>query len=164
MENKKILFFIDSLKKIGGAEQMFIDQANYFEKKGLDVFFALSYSVYRSNDFSKELQIKNSVKYFKFKKLSDLRSYFKLYRYVKKNNIEIIYSYLDYSNNIARLFKFIYPKIKVIIVEPGDPRRKTKKMRIFDFFSNFFVYKIFAMGCSVEKQLNNYLWIHKKKD
>ena len=31
MERKKrILFFIDSLKSIGGAEQMFIDQANYF--------------------------------------------------------------------------------------------------------------------------------------
>ena len=36
-------------------------------------------------------------------------------------------------------------------------------MRIFDWFANFFVYKIFAMGSAIEKQLIVYLKIHKRK-
>ena len=73
----RILFLLDSLKVIGGAEQMYIDQANYFYQQGLDVFFALSYSWPRKNDFSSELKLGHPVAYFRFKSILDIVNYFK---------------------------------------------------------------------------------------
>lgn len=162
MRKDHILFFIDSLKSIGGAEQMFIDQANYFAKIGVPTYFALSYSL-KKDDFSKELELKNPVAYFLFKNILDIKSYFKLKKYIKQNNIKILYSYLDYSNMVARIMKFFMPSLKVIIVEPGDPGRKKKWMRQFDWALNFFVYKIFAMSDAISEHLIAYLKIHRKK-
>lgn len=157
-----ILFFIDSLKSIGGAEQMFIDQANYFASVGIPTYFAMSRSSKRQ-DFSGNLKINNQPAYFLFRNIFDIGSYFKLRNYIKINNIKILYAYLDYSNMVARMAKLFLPSLKVIIVEPGDPRRKAKWMRFLDWFLNFGVYKVFAMSDAIGDQLVAYLGIHKKK-
>lgn len=157
------MFFIDSLKSIGGAEQMFIDQANYFSEKGIDVFFALSHAYPNPKDFSSKIRIHKKVAYFRFKTLHDIRSYLAFRRYIKIHKIDVLYSYLDYSNNIARMMKFFLPRLRVCIIEPGDPRRKTTKMRVFDWCMNFFTYKIFAMSGAVRDQLCAYLKVHSRK-
>lgn len=162
MKKENVLFFIDSLKSIGGAEQMFIDQANYFAKVGVPTYFALSHSLKR-DDFSKELELKNPVAYFLFENILDIKSYFKLKKYIKQNNIKILYAYLDYSNMVARIMKFFMPSLRVIIVEPGDPGRKTRWMRQLDWLLNFFVYKVFAMSDAISEHLIAYLKIHRKK-
>lgn len=162
IDRGNILFFIDSLKSIGGAEQMFIDQANYFAKVGVPTYFALSHSRERK-DFSKNLNLANPVAYFFFKNIFDISSYLKLRKYIKQNNIKVLYAYLDYSNMVARMMKFFVPGLRIIIVEPGDPGRKTTWMRILDWFLNFGTYKVFAMSDAIRDRLIEYLSIHKKK-
>lgn len=159
---KRILFFIDSLKRIGGAEQMFIDSANYFHKEGIDVHFGLSHSPDQPDNRG-ELHIGKEPVYFFFNTPFNLQEHLRLRKYIKDNDIKVLYPYLDYSNNVGRIQKLFSPKVRVVIVEPGDPRRKSKKMRIFDWFTNFLVYKVFAMGDAVRDLLIDYLGIHKKK-
>src|SRR3989344_6672235 len=104
---KKILFLIDSLKAIGGAEQMFIDQANYFSDQGVEVY-AASTLAGRSNHFSRNLSKSVHFIEFNFKSAFDFREYFKLRKYLKQNGIKIVYSFLDFSNVVARVGK-VFP-------------------------------------------------------
>jgi glycosyltransferase involved in cell wall biosynthesis len=164
MKEKRILYFIDSLKRIGGAEQMFIDSANYFyNEAGIDVHFGLSHSPDRPDNRG-EPKIGRDPVYFYFKGAFDIKEHLRLRKYIKENDIKVLYPYLDFSNNVGRVHKiFFNPFVRVVIVEPGDPRRKTKKMRIFDWLANFFVHKVFAMGGAIKEHLDNYLGIHKRK-
>jgi glycosyltransferase involved in cell wall biosynthesis len=157
-----ILFFIDSLKRIGGAEQMFIDSANYFHKEGIDVHFGLSHSPDRPDNRG-ELRIGREPVYFFFKSVFDIKEHLRLRRYIKVNKIKVLYPYLDYTNNVGRVQKLFSPSVRVVIVEPGDPRRKTKKMRAFDWLANFLTYKVFAMGSATKNHLVDYQKIHQKK-
>ena len=159
---KKILFLIDSLKAIGGAEQMFIDQANYFAVKGIEVH-AASVLAGRSNYFSRNLSGSVHFTDFNFRSVFDVREYFKLTRYLKQNDIKIVYSFLDFSNVIARFSKFLYPSLRVVIIEPGNPFRRSKLMRLFDWISGFWIYKFFAISLDVQGRLISYLAIYRKK-
>lgn len=160
--NQKILFCIDSLKTIGGAEQMFIDQANYFASIGIEVHFAVSHSQKR-DDWSTALHIGRPVQYFFFDSVFDWESHKALRAYIREHDIPVLYSYLDYTNMISRVAKLFLPKVRLVVVEPGDPRRKTAKMRVLDQLTGFWVYKIFAMGEAVKDHLLAYQPMHGKK-
>lgn len=161
-DNKKILLLIDSLKAIGGAEQMFIDQANYFAEKGIEVYAASVLSG-RSNHFRKNLSPRVHFTEFQFGSFFDFKQYLKLSKYLKHNDIKLIYSFIDFSNFIARIGKIIYPRVKVVIIEPGDPNRRTKIMLFFDWIFNFLVYKIFAVSDDVKARLVAKFPVHKNK-
>src|SRR3989344_5451146 len=159
---KKILFLIDSLKAIGGAEQMFIDQANYFAEKGIEVH-AAGILVGRSNHFSRNLSRAVHFTEFNFKSAFDFREYFKLRKYLKQNGIKIVYSFLDFSNVVARLSKFFYPSLRVVIIEPGNPLRRSGRALFFEGLLNFLVFKIFAVSDDVRDKLVFKFPIHKRK-
>lgn len=159
----RIVFLLDSLKSIGGAELMFIEQANYFQSQGVPTYFAVCHSQKRDNDFSGKLELGKPVAYFFFKNILDLKSYWQFSRYIKKNRIKILYPYLDYSNIIGRIMKIFNPGLRVVIVEPGDPFRKKPWMRKLDWWLNFGVYKIFAMSETIADSLKGYLKIHRHK-
>lgn len=161
-KNKKILFLIDSLKAIGGAEQMFIDQANYFATKSIEVH-AGSVLAGRSNYFNRNLSSAVHFTEFSFQSAFDIREYFRLVKYLKKNDIKIIYSFLDFSNTVSRICKLFYPAAKIAIIEPGNPFRRGKLPRFFEWFFDFLVYQIFAISIDVQKRLISYLAVHRKK-
>lgn len=163
-EVRRVLFVIDSLGKIGGAERMFIDQANYFARKGIEVHFATVVAHKDPGAFDAELNIGRDVRHYRFTSLVMIREHLRLRSYMRKHGIIVVYSYLDFSNTVARIHKMLFnPFIRVIIVEPGDPRRKTPRMRLFDRVANFFVYKVFAMGGAVRDNLLEYLPVHRTK-
>ena len=161
-KNKKILFLIDSLKAIGGAEQMFIDQAEYFTKDGIEVYAASVLSG-RSNHFSRNLSSAVHFTEFNFKSFFDVREYFKLAAYLRKNDIKIVYSFLDFSNIIARILKIFRPSARIVLLEPGSPLRRSKVMRTIEWPMDFLVYKILALSNDVRDKLVSYLSIHSKK-
>src|SRR3989344_5945764 len=159
---KKILFLIDSLKAIGGAEQMFIDQANYFAEKGIEVH-AAGVLAGRSNHFSINLSKKVHFTELNFRSTFDIREYFKLAKYLRKNDIKTVYSFLDFSNVVARLSKLFYPNARMVIIEPGNPLRRNNATLFFEGVLNFLVFKIFAISDDVRDKLVLKFPFHKKK-
>ncbi len=162
-KQKKILFLIDSLKAVGGAEQMFIDQANYFFGKGIEVYMATVLPTARVGDFFKALSPGIKKTEFHFRGFFDVKEYFKLRRYLSENKIDIIYSFLDFSNIIARALKILRPRTRIVLVEPGSPLRRGKIMRILEWPMDFLVYKILALSNDVRDKLISYLSVHRKK-
>lgn len=149
----KILFLINNLK-IGGAENVFVSQANYFYKQGIDVDFGVLADS-RGNNFIDQLKIGHGLIQFK--------SYLELSKFIKSENIRVVYATLDKANNYARAIKIFNPNIFVAIRESGMADRKTWKIKLLDFILNFFVDKIIAVSKEVRQSLVKYQKIHAEK-
>lgn len=97
--NKKILFLITDFNG-GGAENVFVQLANYFSMKYEVHFMVLSASG------PNLLNLKSNIKLVELKKKSSIFSIFKINQYIKKNNINIAIGTLAmaYAISVANLF------------------------------------------------------------
>jgi len=160
---KKILFLINSLK-IGGAEKVFVKQANGLLEKGFDVYFGVLEPKEGPLTFFDNLKVeKNKYFCFNLKNLYDLKGYKKIAVFTKENKIDIIYSTLPAANLAARLAKLFNPKLKVIIREANVARVKSLKMKAADILLFPFTFRIIAVSQAVKKSLEKYLFFGKGK-
>lgn len=162
-KKNKILFLINKLG-IGGAERVFIKDANALLEKGFDVYFAFLFGRREDQTLLSELKIDNqNIFYCGLKGIGDFSGVKKLANFVKKNNIQKIYSTLNESNIIARLIKIFDPKIKVFIREANIAGPKPLHFKILDMIFNFFATKIICVSSEVLASLKAYQPFHKHK-
>jgi glycosyltransferase involved in cell wall biosynthesis len=147
----RILQIIDSLDA-GGAEKMAVSYAN-----------ALSYRIEFSGLVATRKQgplleqINDSVKYLFLdkKKSVDLKSVFKLRKFVIENEVEIIHAHST-SFFTATVLKFTYPKIKIVWHEHyGARANQSRTDNLVLLFSSLF----FSSVIVVNKQLK--IWVKK---
>lgn len=153
----KILFLINSLK-IGGAEIVFIKLSEYLKNQGYDVFLGTTDSVIlnKKKDLFSELQ-------FPIQNLLDFKGFWKLIRFVKENEIDVVCSTLDRANIVSRILKLFIPSLKVVIRESGTADRKSIKLKIFDIVLNLFCDKIIAVSDEVKETILEYQSFYRKK-
>jgi len=154
----KILLLINNLK-IGGAEIVFIKLSEYLKKLGYPTFLAITKEPeLNSGDFlipgAITLPIHN---------LLDIEGYRRIIKFIKQNEIDIIYSTLDYANIISRTIKIFLPSLRVFIRESGTADRKTIKLKFLDIILNLFCNKIIAVSEEVRKTLIAYQPFCKNK-
>ncbi|PLX26225.1 hypothetical protein C0580_00325 [Candidatus Parcubacteria bacterium] len=150
--SKKILFLINNLN-LGGAENVFVDQANYLAANGLHVYFGVLNSSDKEN-FSGRLQM--DVIDFGFKGIFDVMSYKKLGSFIKEKKINCVYSTLDNANIASRLANAFNHDSCVIIRESGMADRKSWKIKLLDKFLNHFADRIIAVSHQVKDSLLEY--------
>ena len=156
MNNKKILFLINKLG-VGGAEKVFIKDANALIKDGMNIHFAFLYGGEEDQTLIKDLDIgRENIFYPRFRKLFDFGAFLKFSSYVKKNEINVIYSTLDESNIISRFIKIFNPSIEVIIREANVAFSKPFWFKFIDLILNIFVKKIISVSSEVKKSLEKY--------
>ncbi|MBT6691330.1 glycosyltransferase [Candidatus Parcubacteria bacterium] len=153
---KKVLFLVNSLQ-IGGAENAFVKQANYFSKQGIKVYFGVL-STSNKKNFQDQLQVK--IRDFGFQGIFDVQAYQKLKAYIKKHDIDIVYSTLDNANIVARVAKLFCPGLFVVIRESGMANRKSWKIKLSDLILNFLANKVIAVSSHVKDSLKAYQFLH----
>jgi glycosyltransferase involved in cell wall biosynthesis len=109
---KNILFLTNKLL-IGGAEMVMLSQANSLDAEKYKVFFGLLYNTNQENTLYHKLKTKR-IFHFGFSRLFDIKGFFKFYRFLKKNKIEIIVSALFEANLVARILGRLVG-VKIII-------------------------------------------------
>ena len=150
--NKKILFLINNLN-LGGAENVFVDQANYLAANGFQVYFGVLSSNNKDN-FSGQLRMEPIN--FSFRGVFDIGAYKRLANFIEDKKINCVYSTLDNANIAARVANAFNHKSCVIIRESGMADRKSWKIKLLDKFLNHFVDKIIAVSPQVKDSLLTY--------
>ncbi len=152
----KILFLINKLG-VGGAERVFIKDANALMEKGFDVYFAFLFGKIGDQLLLSELNLDNhKLFYCGSSGIYDLKAIKKLSNFVREKNIETVYSTLNESNIIARFIKIFNPKIKIFIREANIAGPKPFHFKILDVVFNFFVEKIICVSSEVLDSLRAY--------
>lgn len=163
MENKKVLFLINKLG-VGGAERVFIKDSNFLSRESVQIFFAFLYGSEDDQVLLKDVEItKEKIFYSYFKKFFDVKAFFRLSDFIKKNKIKVVYSTLDESNIIARLLKLFNPKIDVVIREANVADPKPFSFKVLDVIFNLFVKKIICVSEEVRLSLLKYQPFFKSK-
>lgn len=157
----KILFLINSIK-VGGAEKVFVNQANALQEMGFDIYFGVLEEKRGHLSFFDNLR---ADKYFcfDFKSLYDLGVYKRILKTINDHQIEIIYSTLPAANLIARIVKIFKPKLRVIIREANVADIKNLKLRIADILLLPWTDKIIAVSEAAKKSLERYLFLGRGK-
>lgn len=109
-KNKKIALFIPSLAG-GGAERVFVNLANEFARRGINVNLVLAK---KEGPYLKN--VSENVKIIDLKARRVLFAIFPLTRYLRQEKPRVLLSTVDHANIIAVLARFLSrAKIKVII-------------------------------------------------
>ena len=163
LPDKNILFLINKLG-VGGAEGVFIKDANSLNSLNFCVYFAVLYGNRSDQTLIGNLELeRNNIFINNGKSLFDIRAFFRLLFFVYKQNIDVVYSTLDESNIISRLLKIFKPSLKVIIREANIADPKPKWFKILDIFLNIFVNKIICVSEEVLESLLSYQKLFKYK-
>lgn len=159
----KILFLINKLG-VGGAERVFVRDANALFDKGFDVYFAFLFGGVEDQKIISDLKIKKeNIFYANFDSIYNFSSIQKLSNFIKKNNINIIYSTLNESNIVSRFLKVFDRKLKIFIREANVATPKPFHFKIFDVLFNLFVSRIICVSKEVLQSLCKYEPFYLKK-
>ncbi|MEK7463248.1 MAG: glycosyltransferase [Patescibacteria group bacterium] len=106
MTNKiKILFLINDLG-LGGVEKLTVNFANSMNRDEFDVSVATLFS--RPTSFFSKKDFKEDVglTIFSFKNFRDLPEWLKLYKFIRKNKFDVIFTQLFMADTIGRITAF----------------------------------------------------------
>jgi glycosyltransferase involved in cell wall biosynthesis len=160
---EKVLFLINKLI-MGGAEVVFIRDANELHAQGYDVYFAYLYARDENADSLPQLAIsEQNIFSLEFKGLYDIRGYLRLISILKKNSICRLYSTLDGANVVARVVRPFVPSLGVYIREANVAQIKSFKFKVADLVLNFFCKKIVACSPVVKRTIIRYQPMHAHK-
>ena len=146
---KNILFLTNKLL-IGGAEMVMINQANLLNAQKFNVFFGLLYNTDQENTLYHKLKTKQ-IFHFGFSKLLDIEAFFRFYKFLKKNKIEIIYSALFESNLVARIIGRLAGVKIIISSEQSCYYNKTWWQKRADYILSYFTDTIVGVSEEVVK-------------
>jgi len=148
---------------IGGAERVFVSQANALVSRGHQV----SLVVLNKNQVDVDLknELNDQVRFEQIWLLSvwNFREFRALIALLREVRPTVIYSTLDQANLVSKICKIIFPNCRIVIRESGMADRKSFKVKVFDLVFNFFVNKIIAVSPGVAESLITYQPFHKGK-
>jgi glycosyltransferase involved in cell wall biosynthesis len=132
----KLLCFIDSLGA-GGAQRQLVTLAIEFSKRGYEVEFLL----YEHNDFYLSTLQDNNIKVNYIIEENFIKRIFKVRRFIRKGNYDIVLSFLVRATFMAELASLPYRRWKLFVGErSSDPRIvnlwKTRIIRWLHLFAD----------------------------
>ena len=161
-KKKKVLFLINSLS-IGGAEKVFVSQANALLDKDFEVYFGILNNYIKDN-YLCELKIaRHNFINFNNMNFLDIKLYRKLYSFLASEHIGYIYATLAPATIMARVIKLFLPGVKVIVREACTAEIKALKQKIFDLITYPLIYRIIAVSELVRRSLEKYFFFHPQK-
>jgi len=163
MTKKKIAFLLPNMRG-GGAERVALLLSEQFIKNDLDVYFILMQE-------SGELMsiINPKCKIISLNKIRFRSVYFDIVKSLKKNNIDIVISYMWPLTAIAPLVKILIKDIKVIIGEQAVITEQYSGFvqRLILKATSFFSYRIadalIASSDGVKRDMAKLSWLNKSR-
>lgn len=146
---KKILFGINKLG-IGGAENVTIHQVNLIDKEKFDVYLGILYKTSQVNTLYDKIKIHpDKIVHFNFSNLFDLKASWRVYKFLKKNNIDIVSSGLFEANTVFRVAAFFAGTRVVLSTEHSSYYNKKFWQKKVDWFLSFLTDRIIAVSPQV---------------
>jgi L-malate glycosyltransferase len=98
----KVLFLINDLG-LGGVERLTINFANSMDRSKFEIYVATLFS--RSNSFFSKKDFKEDVNLttFSFKNFRDIGQWFKLYKFIRKNRFDVVFTQLFAADFMGRV-------------------------------------------------------------
>jgi glycosyltransferase involved in cell wall biosynthesis len=112
MSNLKILCVIDSLGS-GGAQRQLVELAKGFKERGNVV----SFLVYHEENFFKDLLDEVSIPVVSIVEPNYIKRLFKMRKFIRKGNFDIVLSFLEAANFICELAGLPWKNWKLIVGE-----------------------------------------------
>lgn len=130
----KILCVIDSLGS-GGAQRQMITLAKLLKEKG----FEISFLVYHNDDFFIDDLRKNNIPIEYCAAKNYLDRILKVRKYIRKNNFDVVISFLDVPNFLNNISAIGGKKWKVITSERSSKENSLISLRgkIYNFFQRY---------------------------
>lgn len=161
--NKSIVFCINNLG-IGGAERVFIADANELYAQGYTVDFVILYGGEEKSPILKDLRIPNDRIYFlKAKSVYDYRAYKKLGVIIRNNLTYVLYATLHDATFVSRLIALFFPKLRLVTREANTTEFKSIRHKLADILMNWRVNSMIAVSKEVEKTMLLYQPWYKNK-
>lgn len=148
---KKVLIAINKFT-IGGAEQVALSHANLLEEKGYEVYFGILYDTIKEDNFYDNLKVDfKNVIHFKFKRVFDVKAIYRVYKFLRRNKIDIVITHLFEANTAFRIAAILARTKKIFSFEHSCYNIKTRWQILSDKFLSLFTEKII---CVSEKVLD----------
>jgi glycosyltransferase involved in cell wall biosynthesis len=153
----RILQIIDSLNA-GGAEKMAVNYANALASK---VTFSGLAATRTEGQLRQDINNDVAYLYLNKKKAIDLKSIFRLRKFIKNNKVEIVHAHGS-SFFIAVLVKFTFPRIKIFWHDHYGTRAKESKFENKTLIAaSLFFHSIFAVSLQLKEWNKKNTWCKK---
>lgn len=141
----KIAFLINTLS-IGGAERVFVRDANEFARRGDTVTLFVLYGDPRTQPLANELDTAVHIESIQARGPFDWSAAWEIARSCRASDTSALISTLNDANIVARWAAIASGgKLRVYLREANDPRRKTWWQRILDIACDGLATKIIAV-------------------
>ncbi len=153
---KKITFFINNLG-IGGAERVFVDDANELHRQGFEVHFVVLYGDESKSPLVKELLLpSHQVHFLHAKHVLDYRAYHMLYTLLTVQLSDVLYATLHDATFVARFVALCIPHIRLVTREANTTEFKSFLHKCADACMNWRVDVMIAVSEEVKRSMLSY--------
>jgi len=158
---KKILIGINDLC-VGGAQRQVIRQLSYFNKDLYDIHVVTLLPCGDRVDLKSLVPTSIPVETFTFSSFGDIRSWYRLLRFLRKERPDVVLSNLFFSNTVFRVLK-MFGRYTVVTCEHNTYIDKPKTQLFVDWVLSFVTEKIIAVSDEVKEFLIQRAHISTKK-
>jgi len=141
----KVLMAINSLV-VGGAERVFVNQVNYFDKNKFDVW-VMNTVAEKGKTFRDELNLPaEKIIQFHFNKVFNIKELVKVHKFFKEQKFDVVITSLYLTNFVGRLIAKINKVPVICSYEQNIYPNKTKLQILADRWLARFTDVIFAVS------------------
>jgi len=154
--NTSVVFFTNNLG-MGGAEKVFINDANALAEAGLDVRMVLLYGGPEKSPWMSRLRLSpEQVTFLNATNIYDARAYSKLRALLKSLAAPVLFSTLHDATFVARLVALSLPGLRLVTREANTVEKKTWRHKFADALTNGRTNVMLAVSEEVKASLVSY--------
>jgi glycosyltransferase involved in cell wall biosynthesis len=150
-EKTKILFAIDTLA-IGGAPSVVYYQSKFMDPAKFDVFVMMLYTTKKESFIEKmDFLPAEKIRQFDLKERSpfDLKTWYKIFSFLKAEKFDVVYTHLFLTNLIVRAMAVLARVPKIMAFEHSRYFNKRSWQIMADKLLSFFTFKIIVSNNSI---------------
>jgi glycosyltransferase involved in cell wall biosynthesis len=152
MEHFAIGFLINSFES-GGAQRVFVDDANEFARSGYPVVFYILYGTAGSYPFERELDVRVEKVFLHARGPFDRRAVVRARHLMRTHDIRVLLSTLNDGNIFARWAALGTRRVRLFQREANALSTKTLFQRMLDVLCARVPYRFLAVSTEIEKAL-----------
>jgi glycosyltransferase involved in cell wall biosynthesis len=149
----KVALLINDLI-LGGAQKVFVDQANFLSAQGHEVYLFVLYDIRDKKTYINDLSLSHkNIHWLGMTSLFDRGGYQRLFKIVKLYNLDLMYATLDDANFVAKVCGLIFSDLTVIIREANVVNKKSLTHFVSGLVLNWFVDKFVCVSKEVRRTM-----------
>lgn len=164
MDLKSTVTFCINNLGVGGAERVFVNDANELYKQGYAVNFIILYGGEEKSILLKDLSIpRERIFFLKAKSILDYSAYKKFLHIIKSTSANVLYATLHDATFVSRMVAVCMPRLRLVTREANTTEFKSPLHKIADVCMNWRVDAMIAVSEEVKRSMLSYQSWYKNK-